>query len=68
MAPGQKFYLSVGERDGNFVTKKALSRVGIIKVYFGPLVNQLVWHVLPQLFTSMSVKIGRYLSRRFAAR
>ena len=32
------------------------------------LVIQLVWHILKQLFTSVSVNSGGYLPRRFAAR
>ena len=43
-----------------------------IKTLFGPLVIQLVWYILKQLFTSVSVKVvaevevnsGGYLPRR----
>ena len=34
----------------------------------GPLFIQLVWYILKQLFTSVSVKSGGYLPHRFAAR
>ena len=39
-----------------------------IKLLFGPLVIQLVWYILKQLFTSVSVKAVDIYSRRFAAR
>ena len=38
-----------------------------IKVPFGPLVIQLVWYILKQLFTEEEVNSGGYLPRRFAA-
>ena len=40
--------------------KNAMALVGIlsqIKLRFGPLVMQLVWYILKQLFTSVSVKV-----------
>ena len=33
-----------------------------IKLLFGPLVIQLVWYILKQLFTSLSVKVARWIS------
>ena len=41
-------------------TKNKMAFVGIlsqIKLLFGPLVIQLVWYILKQLFTSVSVKV-----------
>ena len=41
-------------------TKNKMAFVGIlsqIKLLFGPLVIQLVWYILKQLFTSMSLKV-----------
>ena len=41
--------------------KNKMAFVGIlsqIKSLFGPLVIQLVWYILKQLFTSVSVKVG----------
>ena len=38
-----------------------------VKLLFWPLVIQLVWYILKQLFTSVSVNRGGYLNRRFAA-
>ena len=41
-------------------TKNKMAFVGIlsqIKFLFGPLVIQLVWYILKQLFTSVSVKV-----------
>ena len=41
-------------------TKNEMAFVGIlsqIKLLFGPLVIQLVWYILKQLFTSVSVKV-----------
>ena len=40
--------------------KNKMAFVGVlsqIKLLFGPLVIQLVWHILKQLFTSVSVKV-----------
>ena len=42
-------------------TQNKMAFVGIlsqIKLLFGPLVIQLVWYILKQLFTSVSVKVG----------
>ena len=41
-------------------TKNKMAFVGIlsqIKLFFGPLVIQLVWYILKQLFTPVSVKV-----------
>ena len=41
-------------------TKNKMAFIGIlsqIKFLFGPLVIQLVWYILKQLFTSVSVKV-----------
>ena len=40
--------------------KNKMAFVGIlsqVKLLFGPLVTQLVWYILKQLFTSVSVKV-----------
>ena len=40
--------------------KNKMAFVGIlsqINLFFGPLVTQLVWYILKQLFTSVSVKV-----------
>ena len=39
-----------------------------IKLLFGPLVIQLVWYILKQLFTEVEVNSGGYLPSREAAR
>ena len=50
-----KYYSPPGSR-----RKTKMAFVGIlsqIKLHFGPLVIQLVWYILKQLFTSVSVKV-----------
>ena len=75
----QKFYLSARRRDGTFCNKKSLTAIRAvldrhlrspplnnpfeIKLLFGPLFIQLVWYILKQLFTSVSVNSGGYLPR-----
>ena len=44
----------------NQLTKNKMAFIGIlspIKLLFGPLIIQLVWYILKQLFTSVSVKV-----------
>ena len=49
--------------------KNKMAFVGIlspIKLHFGPLVSQLVWYILTQLFTSVSVKVvDIYLAAKY---
>ena len=64
----QKFYLSARRRDGTFYNKKSLTAIRaaldrhlrsppLNKPFFiiGPQFIQLVWYILKQLFTSVSV-------------
>ena len=77
----QKFYLSARRQDGTFYNKNSLTaiRAALDRHLRSPLLNkpfsiigpqfiQLVWDILKQLFTSVSVNGGGYLPRRFAAR
>ena len=71
----QNVYLSARRRNGTFYNKKSLTAIRaaldrhlrsppLNKPFFniGPLFIQLVWYILKQLFTSVSVISGGYLS------